>query len=504
LDGPFLYPPGSDEPLGISEQLQAIPQIYKSSRVTKVLVESPICRDWPKIAARVRLSPYFDLDVFSEEEIRHSRKCPNMVFLDTWFERLWTRQEGLYGMHIEMVILNWVDCSRLKKHISDMARWVAAGHSELRQQYAKEFIRDKLAYHGLGRDGNEFNCYFQLIYNLDLNIADYGGGFGPSPQYLPFTAAWRSARLTTKARDYVLAVMPDVEGYTVPENAGQCSFETLLADALNQFTRDPAKLAVISKVPKGMMETSDRASHRPWIINKPFNITEAYDTFLVMPKAKDTHNLEGDRKVRVVHWCNELETINFSRNEFQELLQLWDLTGNFDYQISSLPLNGPCVGYSRNIQTVEQLLHREFGHAFTKPVVTHRPDLRAHGVVDLNTLDISDSVFSRELKLFLLCFICSVTLETARHVFKEVEFRYFPSPFGKLIGLIKRDVLATVEEKGLALVTSCWSLSQGLQIAVVSRDKRKCRIVAKTQVPKGIEHGSRITGSGDYLVVEGT
>jgi len=234
----FCIDQSPDSPISISEQLQAIPQIYKSSRITKVLIETPLCREWPETASRARLSPYFDVDVFTEAEIRHSRKCPNMLIFDPWFERLWTRQEGLYAMKIEMVVLAWIQCRRHSVHLSAMDRWTVEGGRTLQQQYVKGFIRDKLTYHGSQRDANEFNCYFDLIYNRHLNILDFNGRIGPAETYLPVTDAWRSARRTTHERDYVLAVMPDVDGYTVPKNARRYSFKSLLADAFDQFTRN--------------------------------------------------------------------------------------------------------------------------------------------------------------------------------------------------------------------------------------------------------------------------
>jgi hypothetical protein len=240
----FCIDQSPSSPINISEQLQAIPQIYKSSRLTKLLIESPICREWPKTAQRARFS---DVDVFHEEEARHSRKCPNLLFFDPWFERLWTRQEGLNGMCLEVVVLHWIDCQRHTVHLSDMARWKTEGELTLRQQYALQFIRDKLSYHGLHQDTNEFTSYFNFMYDLDLNVSGLGGVVGPSDVYVPFTAAWRSARRTTKERDYVLAVMPDVDGYTVPPQAREHSFEWLLSDAFDQISNHPS-LSIISSL----------------------------------------------------------------------------------------------------------------------------------------------------------------------------------------------------------------------------------------------------------------
>ena len=145
--------------------------------------------------------------------------------------------------------------------------------------------------------------------------------------------------------------MPDVKGYIVPKDARKRSFEMLLADAFDQFTKKSINLALISKVPKGMMEVCEGRGDKPWIRRTPSNITEAYDTFLIMPNGEDHDSFEGGAKVRVIDRCKRMETIDFSRSKFEDLLQLWGSTGSFEYQISSLPLNGPCVGGSRNFRS---------------------------------------------------------------------------------------------------------------------------------------------------------
>jgi hypothetical protein len=122
-------------------------------------------------------------------------------------------------------------------------------------------------------------------------------------------------------------------------------------------------------------------------------------------------------------------------------------------------------------------------------------------VVSLSALNASNDEFARALELFLTSFVCGTTLATARQIFDETEFRIFPSKFGKLIGLIKKDLLP-LEENNLAFVTSGWSLSQGLQIAVITKD-RSCRLVGKTQVPKGIENKGAISNVAQVFKVDG-
>lgn len=92
--------------ISIAAQLMSIPTVYKSSRCVKVLIESPVCEVWLDKARKVYEVGTVDKEVFGEEELAHGRKCPNLLFRDPWFDRLWTRQEGLYAYILDVVALN--------------------------------------------------------------------------------------------------------------------------------------------------------------------------------------------------------------------------------------------------------------------------------------------------------------------------------------------------------------------------------------------------------------
>lgn len=236
----FCLDQNPDAVISISEQIMAIPAIYKSSRCVKVLIESPVCDDWQATALRVFSEAAIDQELFGEEELRHARRCPNMLFYDPWFERLWTRQEGLYGMRIEVITLNRVACTRLQPRTipSATAGWISEGNALAKRTTAHFFIDDKLSYHGLSDTQGakiRFDVYFDLVYRHRIVMEWYGGAKGPHPSYAPLTEAWRSGRTTTKARDYVLAVFPDIDGYRAPETR-RLPFDVLLTDALRQIT----------------------------------------------------------------------------------------------------------------------------------------------------------------------------------------------------------------------------------------------------------------------------
>ena len=159
--------------ISISDQLMSIPRVYKSSRCVKLLLEHPVCDLWHAKAMEVLMrSNRSDLEsleeTFREEELAHSRRCPHLVFFDPWFERLWTRQEGLYGKVLDVVPLVIVPCRRLESPSSDkVSGWINEGVSLAKRSAAELFLSDKLAYHGLETDQSErrqFELYVDFVY----------------------------------------------------------------------------------------------------------------------------------------------------------------------------------------------------------------------------------------------------------------------------------------------------------------------------------------------------
>jgi hypothetical protein len=157
--------------ISIADQLLAIPQVYKSSRCVKVLLEYPICEGWHAAALRVlsaqREGESVNVDVFKGEEIAHSRRCPHLLCFDPWFERLWTRQEGLYGASLDIVVLDPIPCRRFENKSSSYAsRWVAEASGVEKRLGVESFLNDKMAYHGveLLTDERLFKLYTDLAY----------------------------------------------------------------------------------------------------------------------------------------------------------------------------------------------------------------------------------------------------------------------------------------------------------------------------------------------------
>lgn len=156
-----------------------------------------------------------------------------MLAFDPWFQRLWTRQEGLYAKETHMVTLNEVECPRLThEQQTGGEKWRLEGISAVRRQAVDNFIMDKIRYHAIqegdGYDKIAFRADVDLVYRGKLDIAEYPGSCaGPDPRYSPLESAWRSGRTTTKLRDYVLAILPDTPGYRVPPSPKRMTFSHL-------------------------------------------------------------------------------------------------------------------------------------------------------------------------------------------------------------------------------------------------------------------------------------
>ncbi|KAK5996368.1 hypothetical protein PT974_01702 [Cladobotryum mycophilum] len=173
-----------DSPISILDQLMAVPSIYKSAKTVIVLIESPICKHWLSQASYAAWEGIIDTEVFEEEEAHHARKCPHLPFMDSWFDRLWTRQEGLYAMKLKVKILNPVPCLRLSTSVTAMDRWIRQG--EAAQERVMDLIADKLAYHNIKADARmTFKFYIGLLYSLRIKVSDYGGIIGPQSDYSP-------------------------------------------------------------------------------------------------------------------------------------------------------------------------------------------------------------------------------------------------------------------------------------------------------------------------------
>ncbi|KAK3323290.1 heterokaryon incompatibility protein-domain-containing protein [Cercophora scortea] len=455
----------TDSPtISIAEQLMAIPLVYKSSRCVKVLVESPVCQLWQDKVMQAFETRPIDPDALQEEELAHGRSCSHLLITDPWFERLWTRQEGLYANVLRFVVLQPVPCARLeigpvKDRQGPVKGWIAHGTLLEKRFLVEEFLRDKLAYHGKkeqSRDASAaeaallFSLYVDVVYRHCANFAlVYECEPGPDSKYNPIMAAWRSRRCTTKPCDYILAVFPDIAGYKVPaKGARKMSFPELLRDAMTQPAVS-ANFQLATKVPRGLNGPTLKATESalPWLAEEPSNIGEAYDTFTVDDRTGGDSSTQNpstgrNRAGLVPGDILNLQEIDATPSGLDSLKEDWKGFVNMSQHVALVSPSGPCTGLARrNIITNNStaaagpLLRQYFTQEFMTIAVSEyllpqggmeALSLRTEGVLSFDRLlaregGVPEEAFARELKRFLFCLICGTSLLTADRVLEVAD-----------------------------------------------------------------------------------
>lgn len=468
----------------------AIPSIYKCSRCVKVLIESSVCMEWQEVAFRAFERGPIDEESFQEEELAHGRSCPHFLFADPWFDRLWTRQEGLYACVLDFIVLNPVPCKRHNRDLT--SAWIAHGTLLTYRFRAETFLLDKLAYHGLQpsrAEGSLFSLYFDVVYRHHVNVTlAYDCEPGPDPKYNPIMEAWRSQRCTTKTRDYILAVFPDIDGYNLPVGARKMSFSELLLNAIRQ-PAVRANFQIAPKIPRGMVSPSDKDIENilPWLTDIPLNIGQAYDTFAAYRRTS-----KSEIRNSVIPGNIALEDIDISRSGLDILKDDWQRTTDIFRHVALVSPSGPCTGTTRQEVTSNDtgLLRQHLAQEFMPIAVSqylrqeemHALELRTKGVLTFDRIrDIPEEAYGRELKRFLVCLICGTSLPTADEVLEKADVVRVSTPYGPLLGIIHRETRWTIEKSRLMLVCGqTWDL-QGFYIGVRVDGKMSAR--GRTIIP---------------------
>ncbi|KAJ5963872.1 uncharacterized protein N7479_003748 [Penicillium vulpinum] len=464
--------------ISISDQIMAIPSVYKSSRCVKVLLESPVCKEWHEAAMQFFENGPINQDGFQEEELIHGRSCTHHAFADPWFERLWTRQEGLYASVLHFIVLRPVQCERRPKDAMDA--WVVHGTLLAHRFRVNTFLVDKLAYHGLtsAAEDTVFSLYFDVIYRHRVNITlAYDCEPGPARSYNPIRDAWRSQRSTTKPRDYVLAVFPDIEGYRVPAKPREMSFPQLLHDAINQPAVS-AKLQFVSKISQGVAGPSRKAkkSLLPWLVVNPGNIGEAYDTFTAdAVDASGTGSGIAEARMWSLPGGIQLQDVDATASGLEALIKdNWGRTADINRHVALLSPAGPCTGVTRRAPPAAAFT-QEFMHLAVSQWMPEQQmsmlEPRTKGVlpaVDSAMTDrVGEDVFANELRRFLVCLICGVSLPTADRVLELADVVRVMTPHGPLLGVVHRATKLEAGQDQLRLLCSASSYMQGFYIGLL-------------------------------------
>lgn len=504
----FCLDQSTDATIPMADQLASIPTVYKSSRCVRVLIESPVCREWAEIAVARSRNKILeeDITIFGDYELQHARSCRYMMFADPWFDRLWTRQEGLYAKRIQVVSLNQKPCPRFDSSYTQGEKWKFTGISAMHRNSARTFLNDKLAYHGHDTTTApmRFQAYIDLVYRGDLDMTSYQSlSTNVVAQYSPLDSAWRSGRATTKARDYVLAVFPDIMGYQVPLNARSLSFTSLLQDAFKQLPQLQLKGVLAVKISNGVAESRSLTNgiFQPHAVQNPTSVTAAYDTFALVRKGvlgyseeHATHNgvpLGLDRPFKVIAHGINVRAVQFTRAYLPKLLDLWESTADFSMQLLSCPPSSPCFGSSRQLDDYEEMHYRGFASQFCKPSiegwVAERPGLVAHGVVDLEKMSqkVTDAEFELYLTRFMACLVCGTTRTNGVTILETSEFRLISTLQGKsLLALINKEYLQAIETSKYVLCSRGMTKIEGLHIGAESGSDSRLEMFGRTWIPK--------------------
>lgn len=525
----FCIDQNENASISITNQLMAIPAIYKSSQCVKVLLETPVCKTWHQEATSwPHIASEDEQTNFEAYEMMHSRKCSNMVFLDPWFDRLWTRQEGLYALQLQFIILNPVECQRAHAELqSGNLKWNIEKQNKLKRDSAYNFFDDKLRYHGIesSRSMNGFKLHHSCAYNngikdenrniLDI-IEDYGGVSGPVAGYSPIDGSWRSGRRTSKVCDYVLAVLPDVKGYRVPDGARKLKFEELLENAFQQLEILGLSGAIGVKVASGVTSEAVQCGnsfgvHTPLgIPDFPKDVTEAFDCLAaVMPLSPGYSNLPsmnsgnvsntlrcGTTTFTIASSSVYLSPLVFNKDTIYSIVQQWSLTADFYTHIGLCAPSGPCLGkVPPQDNDLEAALHRYLAFQFIKPLaddqVSKGNNITATkvAIVDIDAVarSASDKDFALYFKHFMVCLICGVTLRTAAEISNKIEFRIVKtSTYGFLLALVNKKFLSDNNSatKELYLITRGLHRFEGFHLAVEDGTGGSCCIIGRTWIPQ--------------------
>ncbi|KAL0066126.1 hypothetical protein AAF712_006958 [Marasmius tenuissimus] len=235
--------------------------------------------------------------------------------------------------------------------------------------------------------------------------------------------------------------------------------------------------------------TSSKESTTPWFPNEPLSISQAFDS--LVEQRLDEPKTAGAPQSRFFSVARrvKLEVVDFSQSNMSRIKDIWVTTADTIKHVARLSPSGPCTGTSRkNVQIDQGLLNRYFVHQFLPfAVEQHLPRNKldalyaATGVVSFDRVkNVSDDTFITELGRFLVCLVCGTSLQTADVVLESADFRVVCTEYGKLLALLRRDVLSMDTKEDLRLIgTDVW----GLQGFLVGHGTQNIQIVGRTVIP---------------------
>lgn len=253
----------------IDRTLRMIPTIYRSLDVI-ALMAGACCRclqEWTRrVIDKSGSMTHDQINELYHEAIKAS-KCVNFAALDSWFDRLWTRQELMYSRRITVLrssqtvapcVTRQEEAGQLqgftrliyeeKVEAGDSARDAYQAVLLARVRYLQNAMNSMTAYCRYGNPDytKQVNAAVMLSYFLrgktiespqrQVSSEDVYGRLGSFLYQLAMLG--KSSRKATKSRDYVIAVWVDCPGYKPPDKRKEMTLPVLLEDAIVQLERN--------------------------------------------------------------------------------------------------------------------------------------------------------------------------------------------------------------------------------------------------------------------------
>ncbi|KAI2782279.1 hypothetical protein F4815DRAFT_464341 [Daldinia loculata] len=296
----------------------------------------------------------------------------------------------------------------------------------------------------------------------------------------------------------------------MPLEAQNLSFSNLLINAYEQVKEysQGHDSCLLLKIPLSIITAVASDSNKPWILESPESITEAYDPIL---NIRTDHHAKGQEdfaestsgvESRKSGPCKvkSRRPDKWDQEGLQDPFEIRKSNADLIRHMILLAPSGPCVGSSRIFKSQEEVFHRFFACEFAKPAVEQflsmpSPTLPIwlsgfvqHGVVRIDKLHLPNEVFEQELKLFLICLICGTSLACATKILEHAEVVIVvakDTECEEMLALVNRSALSASSRHRLILGGSGFEDLQGLFLLSAAKSSKQARVVVgRTMVPK--------------------
>lgn len=345
--------------LDIRKALAEIPSIYRTLDVV-ALLPSSVCSCSENNASLIIQS--FDSKFEKEagkmarEVAGHQRKsCLNSSGLNSYFNRIWTRQELVYSRRISLVrtsteLLPCVKSMQDVKSLGTYAqllfqRHVKAGQSTRTAYAAVEsanafyfrYAMDAMVTYSAYEHANiRTDAAFMLS---KLLLGETIENQQPTTERLTLDShvrsfltqlsqLGRSARTATTESDYVLSVWVDCPGYVIPTNFQSMDLPHLLEDAILQL-ENHLGISPLATAPAGLFGRDEAGGlWRPTTYLQHSSIQDARDIYNVLSKSQRVP--VSNASIPLICFLENTMPISSRADDYIRLFESWSTAKVFD------------------------------------------------------------------------------------------------------------------------------------------------------------------------------